>query len=140
MNASHVLPGRAVVVRRLRVAGPLGASCDDRAHGGGSAGGMGKDEQEMSDIRTGTTKAAWLFLLREGGRWTAVDIADELGDSNQEVMQMIAAMVSGGLVRRYEKQKPCAYLTYGVTAACKVPRGVTIAELAECGAVRLAAV
>jgi hypothetical protein len=75
----------------------------------------------------GNTKAAWLHMLREGGRWRPLDLKDVAGENFGRVC---TAMHESGSVKRFEPG------VYGVTADCRVPTCVTLAELMEIGIVK----
>lgn len=82
-----------------------------------------RPEDERGDL----TARLWLFLLKEGGRWIAGDIGEQTGDEN--VSQLLAGMKRNGMVRRYPIG-PNRY-AYGVTGDCRVPRQVSVQEIAE---------
>lgn len=69
----------------------------------------------------------WLWLLNEGGYWTAREIAQRVGMDPLVVFRRCGAMVRRSLIvsRKGEGQR---YLSYGVTGTCLVPKGMTVAE------------
>lgn len=89
--------------------------------------------------RTGIAQRIWLLMLKEGGRWSSVEIADKLGDHTLMVSQNVASMVDFGSVRRYEKATPADRVRFGVTADCRIPRGVSISDILACDLQRLEA-
>jgi hypothetical protein len=76
--------------------------------------------------RTGTAREAWLLLFKEGGRWTAKDMEQEMG---KDVHRNLGRLVDNGYAVKYGEGRN--KVSFGVTADCKVPIGVTVKELQQ---------
>jgi hypothetical protein len=74
-----------------------------------------------------SAKALWIRMLTEGGRWKAKELADVGGENYGRAL---TAMYQVGSVKRF------AFGVYGVTLDCKIPVGVTLAELVQAGAIK----
>lgn len=81
-----------------------------------------------------STKQIWLLMLREGGRWSIGETIEAAG--LRAAKQTVPMMASTGSLVRFEKEKKGDRIRYGVTKNCKVPTGVTLAELMEVGVVK----
>ena len=87
-------------------------------------------------INHGIYKAAWLLMLRDGGRWKPAEIARLIApQGNVHVARILSGMVKSGMVRRFVTEGK-GQGKYGVTMQCCLPMGVTLAELVEAGAVQ----
>lgn len=94
-------------------------------------------KQDGAGIRTGMARAIWMHVCREGGKWTAQEIAQHLGQPRQKVSLTMHRMATHmGSLRRYSTNRPTKF---GVTSACKVPQGVSLDDLASLGALRVEA-
>jgi predicted ArsR family transcriptional regulator len=83
----------------------------------------------------GTTRDVWLRMLADGGRSaTANEIAEEMSIRAMAVAQSLCRMAAGGMAKRYKMGR--RNVVFGVTADCKVPKGITIAELAQVGVLK----
>lgn len=82
------------------------------------------------------TKAVWFLLGMEGGRWTVGEILDTIETNwpRNAARYQIGDMAATGLLARFED--PERGLTYGVTRACKIPRGLTLAEIEQLTGIR----
>ena len=83
--------------------------------------------------RTGLARDIWLYICREGGRWSPDEIAARFSLPRQQAalaMHNMAGRV--GSLRRYKDR---GRTRFGVTTECKVPHGVSLAELAAAGAI-----
>lgn len=78
------------------------------------------------------TASTWLFLLKEGGRWAASDVALKLGLSKREVSWRLHFMGKHGCVKSYDVPDSSWRVLYGVTLDCKVPKEVTVQRVMEC--------
>ncbi len=87
---------------------------------------------------TSVPKLVWLHILKEGGRWSTSDIRKATNEDGTLISQAVKDMSDNGYLIRYDRKAFGEALAYGVTAACKVPRGVTIADLLECDLIPLA--
>lgn len=85
----------------------------------------------------GITCTVWLHMLREGGRWKVGELAQEVDRDQTELRGLLRSMNNSGHVARFEKDGEAKWVQYGITAACKVPVGVTLAEMASAGGIRL---
>jgi hypothetical protein len=83
----------------------------------------------------GVTVRAWLHLAREGGRWSAAELGKCIGRDSGATLQLLKSMSRSSHVRKYDL--PNRRVEFGITAACKVPRDVTLAELGQSGAIRV---
>lgn len=86
----------------------------------------------VNNDRTGIAQRIWLLMLKEGGRWSAAEIADKLNDHTLMVSQNVASMVEFGSVCRYEKTTAADRVRFGITPDCKIPRGVSISDILAC--------
>ena len=68
----------------------------------------------------------WLLMLREGGRWSATELADSLGLKRPNVLMTMHAMALRGYAVRHGE---AGSYSYGVTGSCKVPNGVTLEDI-----------
>lgn len=89
---------------------------------------MSADEPSRADV----TARIWLFLLKEGGRWVASDVAARTGESKNMVAWQLAAMDRYGQARKYPVPGKKRRFTYGVTGGCGIPRSVKLQELTDC--------
>jgi Fe2+ or Zn2+ uptake regulation protein len=80
------------------------------------------------------TKSIWLLLLREGGHWTADEIATALQVTTVDdwLYRVVHQMAKRGHIRRHEK--PCERLSYSVDKTCKVPMYLRVGDLLQAGA------
>lgn len=86
-------------------------------------------------IRTGIAKDIWLHICGEGGTWTPDEIAARFDLPRQAAaltMHRMAARI--GTLKQYSASRGTKF---GVTPECKVPQGISLAELAKVGAIRL---
>ena len=81
----------------------------------------------MKDIH----RATWLHMLKEGGRWSARELADELGHDSDKVRNALVTLFQGDAVKRYSVPGHFSASNYGVTDDCVAPKFVTIKELSE---------
>jgi hypothetical protein len=91
-------------------------------------------------IDTGLARELWLTMLREGGRWTARELEEQLPAEMQAAKgarSVLLEMARIGMATRYGTQptggtvgrKPYAY---GVTPECRMPRAVTVGDVLAC--------
>jgi hypothetical protein len=85
------------------------------------------------------TKKLWLHMLTEGGRWTSAEAADFLCIDQWSARALLNAMVAAGSLKRFEPAEGSRANSFGVTSECRVPMGVTLAELAAIGILKEAA-
>lgn len=78
--------------------------------------------------RSGLSRRIWLLLYSEGGWWTSEEMVCRLhaGPVNTALQEMVT---SGHIVRRKVERDERTVTEFGVTAQCKVPRGVLIMEI-----------
>jgi hypothetical protein len=83
----------------------------------------------MKDLNA--TKHIWLFMAREGGRWTGKELTDAMGDAiaGLHVQGYLTHMVAATQLVRWRNEGD--KFVYGVTAACVPPRSVTVEELID---------
>lgn len=73
----------------------------------------------------GFTKAVWLFLLRHGGRWKVSELKDQdIGYNGRSLHADMRNLAETGMIARFDGP------AYGVTKDCRIPRGVTVGEIA----------
>jgi hypothetical protein len=82
--------------------------------------------------RSGSMKRAWMLMATEGGRWSASEVAERLG---QDMHSHLQRMVECGYAKKYTGSGRCNAVRFGVDEKCKVPVGVTIKELMEAAVV-----
>lgn len=78
---------------------------------------------------TGLTKRVWLLLYAEGGLWTATEVGDKLGRALGATLRDMAE--SGFVARTRDETPEGPRVRYGVTKACRVPRGVAVEEIEQ---------
>lgn len=82
--------------------------------------------------KKGMTARVWLAMLNVGGRYSAGEIAQLVDEPDTTaVHQLLASMVRGSSVRRFDKVVGHP-VQFGVTAACRVPQGITIGDVLAC--------
>lgn len=88
--------------------------------------------------RNGNHKLVWLHLLKEGGRWSVAEIAAAIRMKPGAVNScMYRFVLQGMVIRKPTNKKGRAMSDFGVTKQCRIPVGVTIAELEEIGVLRI---
>jgi len=87
-----------------------------------------KNDEQRGEL----TATVWLFLLKAGGRWASGDVTKGTGLNGVDVCWTLAAMVRNGTARKFDEPGLRRRFRYGVTGACKVPRGVSLQQVAEC--------
>lgn len=78
---------------------------------------------------TGITARMWLLMAKEGGLWTASELARQMEYDRVSATQNLSSMARGHSVR---KQKVGPAVKYSVTSLCLIPRGVSLKEILEC--------
>ena len=76
------------------------------------------------------TKSIWLWLLQEGGYWTANEIAAQNKLKVDDVFEVLSRMAVRNLIKK-RKSANCRRLVYGVDGTCMVPCGMAVAEVQE---------
>lgn len=84
-------------------------------------------------VRIGNNKRMWLHLLAEGGRWSIAEIAEATHMNAGAVGSGLYRMTLQGMVTQHPTSRGRARTEFGVSLACKVPLGVTLAELQQIG-------
>lgn len=79
-------------------------------------------------------KDAWLFLLREGGCWTAAGVAEETGLPLRKVQMALGGLTRTGAAHNRGKSPRQRRVLYEVTPACAIPATVTVAEVSRAAA------
>ena len=74
----------------------------------------------------------WLMLLREGGRWTASEVGERINLDQTSAAASLRTMTEFGTLRRWDRSETNDRVRFGVTAECKVPRGVTLQDILAC--------
>lgn len=76
------------------------------------------------------TRTIWLWLLNEGGFWTAAEIARKTEKEVDEVFNCLTAMSRSDRNLVKKQQSPHSRrLVYGVDGTCLVPCGLALAEV-----------
>lgn len=76
-----------------------------------------------------TTAAMWCHMLKQGGRWTAAELMPVSQRTRDNTDNLLASMVRAGLVIGYRSGSRKNGRAYGVHPECKVPRGITLAQV-----------
>lgn len=85
----------------------------------------------------GATKAVWMHMLKNGGRWSCSELSRAIvGVSLHSVEIAVGAMSERGFIKRYERRSHSDRITFGVTKDCKVPNGVQLCELMAAGVLK----
>jgi hypothetical protein len=71
----------------------------------------------------------WVWLLNDGGAWTAHDIAKEVEREVDDVFNRLAAMAAKGFVVKLPPANGSRRLRYAVTGTCRIPFGMRVAEV-----------
>ena len=74
------------------------------------------------------TKAIWLWLLHEGGYWTAAEIASMMERSPADIYGCITRLETRGHIKKL-KTENCKKLAYGIDGTCNIPLGLCVAEV-----------
>lgn len=78
----------------------------------------------------------WLFLLREGGRWSAPEMVEGTGLKPSQLASALYAMYLRGFVRRHELRAGdpgFALYQYGVDRKCIAPPGIALEDFDAAG-------
>lgn len=75
------------------------------------------------------SRGLWLWLFNEGGRYTAQEIAAKHGWSSDYAIARLFALSSRGQIQKFPPAEGSRRQRYGVTGLCKVPTGMTVAEV-----------
>jgi hypothetical protein len=73
----------------------------------------------------------WLWLLYDGGEWTASDLAAHLQQDRDDTFWQLYAMAKRGLVDKLPPLEGSRANRFAVTGTCKVPYGIHVAEVQE---------
>jgi hypothetical protein len=79
--------------------------------------------------KTGVTAETWLFLLREGGRWTAQAVRAQVSPHSIDMPSILQSLAKTGFVIKHPKERIGAPVTFSVTLDCKVPLRVTLKDI-----------
>lgn len=71
----------------------------------------------------------WLWLFNEGGRYTANEIAAKHGWTVDKALERLFSMSSRGQIHKFPPEPGDRRQRYGVTGTCRVPTGMTVAEV-----------
>jgi len=89
--------------------------------------------------QTGASHKLWLFMLEHGGRWTAAELAEQIGSEAPYADDLVRSMARTGAVTRYRSstgRKNGA--AFGVSPANRVPLNLKVGQLVEALGVRTA--
>lgn len=79
---------------------------------------------------TGMSKRLWLFLLEQGGRWNMSELTDALNEDKSTVSGTARSLVEAQMLRRYGREESASgRVEYGLTACCRIPREISLADL-----------
>jgi len=93
----------------------------------------------MSDDSKGMTRRIWLLLAKQGGRWSTEDIASELMMDTPTIASRCAELARYEMVVQYPRDEEHPRVRWGVLLDSKIPQGLTIRKLQECGAIKVEA-
>jgi hypothetical protein len=79
----------------------------------------------------GITQRVWLFLLEHGGHWTAAELAENTGASTAHMDRIIWSMCDVGSVTKRRSGYRKNGIAFGVNAACRIPQGITLRDIAK---------
>lgn len=88
-------------------------------------------------LRTGLSRAVWMLLFIEGGRWTLDEIREHMPPhiNSRNLSKSLYWLTKGGMLIAYGQRK--GGRSFAVTPACTVPAGVCMRDLLDGqGAVR----
>ena len=74
-------------------------------------------------------KELWLWMLNEGGRYTAAEVAKKQEIGVELAMQRLFSMQRRRLIDKFPPAPGSRRQRYGITGMCEVPCGMTIAEV-----------
>ncbi|WP_294767185.1 hypothetical protein [uncultured Rhodoferax sp.] len=74
------------------------------------------------------TREIWLWLLNEGGYWTASEIARRTDNKVEDVFNCLSGMERRDLIKKRKGEKTHR-LVYGVDGTCLVPCGLSLGEV-----------
>jgi hypothetical protein len=75
------------------------------------------------------SRGLWLWLFNEGGRYTAQEIAVQQDWSVEYAIDRLFSMSSRGQIQKFPPAEGSRRQRYGVTGTCRVPSGMTVAEV-----------
>lgn len=75
------------------------------------------------------SRGLWLWLFNEGGRYTAHEIAVSQDWAVEYALERVFAMSRRGQIHKFPPAEGSRRQRYGVTGTCKVPTGMTVAEV-----------
>lgn len=74
------------------------------------------------------TAKAWLHMLGQG-RFTCTELAERIGIPRKKMENLLFQMVDRGYAHRYTAGTRVNGTSYGVTATCKAPGGLPLADI-----------
>jgi DNA-binding HxlR family transcriptional regulator len=86
----------------------------------------------MKDPRLGTSRAIWLYVLENGGLWTASELHRCIVPHDYKpayLDNLLRTMADTGVVTRAPSPDRKNGVAYGVTKANRIPQGVTVEEV-----------
>lgn len=82
---------------------------------------------------SGISSKMWLAMLKEGGRWSAAEIAKFSKLDAISAHQNLNSLCRTGALRKFDREASAANrVQFGITAGCAIPRGVTVGEILAC--------
>lgn len=74
-------------------------------------------------------RSVWLWLFREGGRYTAAEIAKQFGWHVDYALACLFSMQRHNMIQKFPPAEGSRRQRYGVTGTCRVPQGLCVAEV-----------
>jgi hypothetical protein len=75
-----------------------------------------------------STKALWMWLKDEGGRYTAAEVAEHFEWHVDYAIACLYSMRRHKMIAVFSPLEGSRRQRYGVTGMCHVPQGLTVAE------------
>jgi hypothetical protein len=75
----------------------------------------------VADEKREVTRPLWLYLLEEGGRWTASELARTLSFEINQACAALSQMHTRGMVKRHVPTEYGKTMAYEVDDSCRLP-------------------
>lgn len=86
--------------------------------------------------QTGASHKLWLFMLEHGGRWTATELAEQIGTEAPHADDLVRSMARTGAVTRYRSGQRKNGASFGVSPSNRVPLNLKVGQLVKALGVR----
>jgi hypothetical protein len=83
----------------------------------------------VADEKREVTRPLWLYLLEEGGRWTASELARTLSFEINQACAALSQMHTRGMVKRHVPTEYGKTMAYEVDDSCRLPDNLTLADV-----------